>query len=70
MDESRLTLRDVWDDLKIVFQVCVPDISVSSNVSRFRKSFVFTIIGQALNDLVIVSQVWYKTLLIQEVRNL
>ncbi|KAF8353769.1 hypothetical protein PRIPAC_95392 [Pristionchus pacificus] len=51
VDESRLTLRDVWDDLKIVFQV---------------KSFVFTIIGQALNDLVIVSQVWYKTLLIQE----
>ncbi|GMR62884.1 hypothetical protein PMAYCL1PPCAC_33079, partial [Pristionchus mayeri] len=51
VDASRLTLRDIWEDLKIVFQV---------------KSFVLTIVGQALNDMVIVSQVWWKTLLVEE----
>ncbi|GMT06816.1 hypothetical protein PENTCL1PPCAC_28990, partial [Pristionchus entomophagus] len=51
VEASRLTLRDVWEDLKIVFQV---------------KSFVLTIIGQALNDMCIVSQVWWKTLLVEE----
>ncbi|GMR51590.1 hypothetical protein PMAYCL1PPCAC_21785 [Pristionchus mayeri] len=51
VEESRLTLRDIWEDLKIVFTV---------------KSFILTIIGQALNDMCIVSQIWWKTLLVQE----
>ncbi|KAF8372756.1 hypothetical protein PRIPAC_79185 [Pristionchus pacificus] len=50
-ESRRLTLRDIWEDLKIVFQ---------------SKCFIFTIVGQALNDMCIVTQIWWKTLLLEE----
>ncbi|GMT35874.1 hypothetical protein PFISCL1PPCAC_27171 [Pristionchus fissidentatus] len=51
VEASRLSMGDIWEDMKIIFRV---------------KSFVLVIFGQALSDMCIVSQVWWKTLLVRE----